>query len=270
MRSRFSVVNHSIKITESEDVIAARINERFDVLQDLTIAATTGNARAIIVSGPGGLGKSYTVEEVLSNWGDEGKDYRIIKGHVKATGLYKALYEHRHANKVIVFDDADSIFSDDVSLSFLKAVCDSSDVRRISYLGEINLTTEYTEDKLPREFIFEGSIIFISNLDFDAMIERGHRLSPHLEALRSRAYYIDLMMKTRLEYMIRIRQVVAEGLLLNRGLCANGIKDVVDFIEENVNNMRELSLRAALKVAGCRKQGDNWRRTARVTCLRNA
>jgi hypothetical protein len=60
-----------------------------------------------------GLGKSFTVEAVKEH-GDKINAVHI-KGYVRPTGLYKTLYENRFKNSVIVFDDTDSIFSDDVS-----------------------------------------------------------------------------------------------------------------------------------------------------------
>ena len=136
-----------------------------------------------------------------------------MKGYVRATGLVKLLYQYRNAGQVIVFDDADAIFFDDVSLNLLKAVCDTTETRRVSWLSEGSLVDEETAVRIPRNFEFKGTIIFISNYDFDAMIDRGHKLAPHLAALVSRAHYIDLAMKSRRDYLVRIRQVIEEGLL---------------------------------------------------------
>ena len=100
------------------------------------------------------------------------------------------------------------------------------------------------------------------------MLFRSHKLAPHLEALISRAHYIDLSMKTKRDYIVRIRQVVSTGLLKRSGLDEDGERDVIEFVESNQDNLRELSLRMVLKVATCRRKGGNWKRTARVTCCR--
>lgn len=259
-------VSYSEAANETEEQIDARIAERFEILDVLAEACIVGNSRALIVSGPAGLGKSYTVEKALSNWDPNEINHTIVKGYVRATGLVKLLYQYREQGQVVVFDDADSIFFDDVSLNLLKAVCDTTERRRVSWLSEGKLIDEETADLIPRSFDFNGSVIFISNYDFDAMIDRGHKLAPHLQALVSRAHYVDLAMRTRRDYLVRIRQVIRQGLL--NDLSFEARSDVITFIEQNHEKLRELSLRMALKIGALRKQGGNWERVAKVTCCR--
>jgi hypothetical protein len=251
---------------ETDEQIDKRIGERFDILDVLTEACIVGNSRALIVSGPAGLGKSYTVEKALEKWDPNEINHTIVKGYVRATGLVKLLYQYREHGQVIVFDDADSIFFDDVSLNLLKAVCDTTERRRVSWLSEGKLIDEETAELLPRSFDFNGTVIFISNYDFDAMIDKGHKLAPHLQAMVSRAHYIDLALKTRRDYLIRIRQVVKQGLLSE--LTEEQSIDVLDFIEKNHSILRELSLRMALKLGALRKNNGDWEKIARVTCCR--
>jgi len=255
--------------TETDSEIQERISDRFEILEDLTIGSTTGQVRSLIVSGPAGLGKSYTVEETLKFWDPDGVDHTIIKGYVRATGLYKLLFAHSEPGKVIVFDDADTIFFDDTSLNMLKAVCDSTESRKVSYLTEGQLFDDETGTQLPKSFEFKGTIIFITNYDFDAMIEKGHKLAPHLLAMMSRSHYIDLAMKTKRDYMVRIRQVVSQGLLGNVGIDVTAQNEVVAFIEDNKDSLRELSIRVALKVASIRKlRQEKWQKIAKITCCR--
>jgi hypothetical protein len=251
---------------ETDDEIAARLDERFDILQTMTNAAILGDARALIVSGPAGLGKSFTVEKELEAWDSNGDNHTIVKGYVRTTGLYKLLYQHREANKVLVFDDADSIFYDDASLNLLKAVCDTTEKRVVSYLAETNMVDEESAERIPRSFVFNGTIIFITNLDFDALIDRGHKLAPHLQALVSRSHYMDLAMKTRRDYLVRIKQVIRHGLL--KDLTDEQKTDVMNFITQNSDRLRELSLRVALKIGSIRRLNKNWEKMARVTCCK--
>jgi len=116
-------VSYSAPVSNETDAeIEARLGERFEILDVLAEACTVGNARALIVSGPAGLGKSYTIEKRLNEWDPSEINHTIVKGYVRATGLVKLLYQYREAGQVIVFDDADSIFFDDISLNLLKAV----------------------------------------------------------------------------------------------------------------------------------------------------
>lgn len=254
---------------ESDAEIDARLRERFEILDVLTEAALFGDARSVIVSGPAGLGKSFNVDKQLATWDPDQVNHTIVKGFIRPTGLYKLLYDYREQGQVIVFDDADSVFFDDVSLNLLKSVCDTTDIRRVSWLAETRMETDDGE-KLPRSFIFEGTIVFITNLDFDDMIERGHKLAPHMSALVSRSHYIDLAMKTKRDYLVRIRQVVADGMLREQGLNAEQEAEVMSFIEEKQNVLRELSLRMAVKIGNLVKTGNsNWKRVASVTCVKN-
>ncbi len=257
-------------VTETDAEIEAKLADRFEILDGMVDVAIAGDARALIVSGPAGLGKSYTVEKALDAWDPNAVNHKVVKGYIKATGLFKLLYAHRAAGQVLVFDDADEVFLDDTAINLLKAACDTSDRRVISYMTEYNMVDEESAERLPKSFQFEGTIIFITNYDFDAMIERGSKLAPHLQALVSRAHYIDLAMKTKRDYMIRIRQVIRQGLLKNIGLDEAGQLDVIDFIEDNQDRLRELSLRMALKIGAIRRRNaPNWKKFAQVTCARS-
>lgn len=260
-------VSHNAVNTETDEQIDARIAERFQILDLLTEACMVGNSRSLIVSGPAGLGKSFTVERTLAQWDPNGVNHTIVKGYVRATGLIKLLYQFREEGQVVVFDDADTIFFDDTSLNLLKAVCDTTERRRVSWLSEGKLMDDETGEIIPRTFDFDGTVIFISNYDFDHMIEKGHKLAPHLNALISRSHYIDLALKTRRDYLIRIRQVIRDGMLDD--LTATQRDEVVAYIEQNHMRLRELSLRMAIKIGNLRKTTEDWKRMANVTCCRN-
>ena len=261
-------VSYAQDRNETDTEIEARLAERFEILDIMTEACMCGNARSLVISGPAGVGKSFGVERILADWDPNAINHTIVKGYVRATGLVKLMYQYREAGQVIVFDDADSIFYDDVSLNLLKAVCDTTEKRKVSWLTEGSLIDEETAERIPRSFDFNGTIIFLTNLDFDLLIARGHKLAPHLEALVSRSHYLDLSMKTKRDYLVRIKQVINQGLLDN--LIPTQRSEVVDFIDTNADRLRELSLRMAIKIGSLRlSNGDNWAKIARVTCLRN-
>ena len=252
---------------ETDAEVDARIAERFSVLELITNSVIEGDARALIVSGPAGLGKSFTVEKVMREWDPEEVNHTFVKGYVKATGLFKLLWQYRRKGQVIVFDDADSVFFDDVSLNLLKAVCDTTERRRVSWLSEASLVDTDSAEVIDKSFDFDGAIVFITNKDFDEEIDRGTKLAPHLQAMLSRAHYVDLTMKTKQDYLVRIRQVVKQGLLSN--LNWHAASEVMRFVEDNHEKLRELSLRMVIKVANLRKsQPANWQRIAKQTCIK--
>jgi hypothetical protein len=254
-------------VPETDKEIRTRLSERFDVLQRFTMAAINNDIRALIVSGPPGLGKSFTVEKTIEKLELDESQFVVVKGYLTAASLYRLLYQYRRSENVLVFDDADSIFYDDNSLNFLKTACDTTEIRKLSYMSERQMMTDGGES-VPTSFVFDASVIFITNLDFDTMISAGHRLEKHLSALISRSHYIDLTLKTRRDYIVRIKQVIDEGLLSD--MPEDHVIEILDFIEANQAKLRELSLRMAVKLAQIRRMhlDEEWEAIARVTCCR--
>lgn len=254
---------------ETEAEVYDKLKDRFEAMHTMADATARGKNRSLIISGPAGLGKSFGVMQIMSDL--EGKGYQTahISGYIRPTGLYKTLYEFRDKKAVIVFDDADSIFSDEAALNLLKIACDMTKTRRLNWLTETKMEDEEGE-RMPRSFEFEGSIIFITNYDFDAMIQNGTKLAPHFEAMISRSHYLDLAMKTNLDYVVRIKQVVNEcGMLTEQGFTKDQQQTIVNFIVENQNKLRELSLRMVLKLAGLMKMNPTgWQKLAKVSCMR--
>ena len=253
---------------ETDAQASARIAKRFEVLDYLTSSCITANTRCLIVSGPAGLGKSFSIEQKIAAWDKTEKNHKYVKGTVRATGLYKALYDFRKKGQILILDDADCVFKDEETLNLLKGACDTSDRRRLSWLSESNLVSEKGET-VPKSFEYEGTIIFITNLDFDALIAKNGTLAPHLAAMISRAHYLSMGMKTKRDYLIRISQVIKQGLM--KGLTSKEQIDVVHFLNVHSDTMRELSLRAVVKLATLRKArraGGPWEEIAEITMCR--
>ena len=253
---------------ESDIEIWNKLDKRFRVLETLTNHCIKGSARSLIVHGPAGLGKSYTVEKALEAWDPSMKYHTIMKGGATKIGLLKTLYQFRNKKNVIVFDDCDSVLLDLDCVSLLKAACDTTETRSISYMTNDKIAPDGELGTIPSTWEFHGTIIFITNTDFE---NTAKKLVEHTSAMISRSHYIDLEMKTRRDYIIRIKQVVAQGLFKNLSLSVDEIKDVMDYIDNHQESLRELSLRMALKLGGLRKDSpDIWTDLADVTCTRNA
>jgi hypothetical protein len=260
-------VMHAQHDVETDEQVSERIRERFEVLDILADSCFTGISRSLIVSGPPGVGKSHGIGLRMKEHDPDGTNSISVSGYVRTTGMIKILYQYRSAGQVVVFDDADSILRDEDSLTILKRVCDTTRERRVFYASEYQLMTDDGE-VIPTSFDFDGAVIYLTNLDFDELIRSRNKMGPHLEAMISRSHYIDMSMKSRRDYMIRIRQVLDEGLLDDL-LLPHHRDEVVEFIEQNQARLRELSLRMVLKIAAIHQATTDWRRLARVTCCRN-
>jgi len=260
---------------ETDEQILDRLRDRFEILDDMTRAVKSGKVRAMIVTGPPGVGKSFGVEKVLEKHDvfanvaqdEKLKKYEVVKGAMSALGLYSKLYHYKDAKNIIVFDDCDSVLLDDLSLNILKAALDTSSKRMIHWNTDSNLLRR---EGVPDSFEFKGGAIFITNIKFDHV--KSKKLRDHLEALESRCHYLDLTIDTEREKLLRIEQVVNEcGMLDKYEFEPYQAMEVVDFVKANVSRLRELSLRTVLKVADL-KHGfpDKWKAVAEVTCMRNS
>lgn len=257
---------------ESDGEIIERLRHRFSILDNMTKAVKGGQVRAMIVSGPPGVGKSFGVEEVLSKHDvfagvaqdNRLKKYEIVKGSMSAIGLYRKLYEYADAKSIVVFDDCDSILLDGDCLNMLKSALDSGKKRTITWGKESRVLKQ---EGVPNMFDFKGGCIFITNIKFDNV--KSKTLKGHLEALESRCHYLDLTIDTEREKMLRIRQIVGDGML-DKFEFPDGVQEeLIEFIDVNRKRMRELSLRMVIKVAELRKSmPENWQDVASITCMK--
>ena len=267
-----------VKLKEKEEVKPEKtdeerikeIAERFEILDEMSQASIDGIVRGMIVTGPPGVGKSYGVEKILekNNMFDKlaGKPTKFgtEKGAASAIGLYQLLYRYADPGSVLVLDDCDSILWDEVSLNLLKAALDSSSKRMISWNTE---SSALRREGVPEKFEFCGSVIFITNLKFDN-VKKG-KLKDHLNAILSRCHYLDLTLDTMRDKMLRIKQIVRQGMLDPFGFGPEGQKEIVAFIEDNVETLREVSLRMVTKLADLKKMStDSWKVLAENTCIR--
>ena len=263
-------VSDAVVAHESDEQIVERLRARFEVLKDMTQAVKEGTVRAMIITGPPGVGKSFGVEEVLSKedlfntLGNKRPKYEIVKGAMSAIGLYSKLYEFSEKGNVVVFDDCDSVLLDDLSLNILKAALDSSKKRTISWNTDSRVLRN---EGVPDRFEFKAGAIFITNIKFENV--RSKKLQDHLAALESRCHYIDLQMDTEREKVLRIKQITEDGMLDSYDFEGNERDEILDFIVTNRSKMRELSLRTVLKIADLRKSMPaNWQAVAEVTVMK--
>ena len=256
---------------ETDEEVMARIEQRFNILDDMTKAAIAGDIRAMIVVGPPGVGKSYGVEFQLEKAGlfDQlsGRKikYEVIKGAMTPIGLYCTLYRHSDPNNVLVFDDCDSVFQDDVALNILKAALDSGKKRRICWNSD---SAMLRREGVPDSFDFKGSAIFITNLKFDHL--KSKKLQDHLEALQSRCHFLDLTLDTMRDKFLRIKQIFRQGQLFNDyDFTPEQGDEILQFMDDNKDKLREMSLRMALKIADLTKVSANWRALAENTVMKH-
>ena len=261
---------------ETDEQLVEKFRRRFEVIGKMTAAVLTNDIRAMIVVGPPGVGKSHIVTEILegSHLFNNGagsnikRKFEIVKGTSSAVGMFAKLWEFRHKGNVIVFDVCDRVLQDFEALDILKGALDSGEKRTISWNKDSRMLRAQTIDNT---FEFEAGIIFITNTKFDLVTNK--RLRDYLDALQSRCHYIDLQMNTNRERILRIKQIVGDGMLDKYDFDDPDIacEEIVNFIEVNQDQLREISLRMVIKIADNRKSfPTEWVDISTTTCMREA
>ena len=263
------------KVQETDEQAIERIRERFDILEEMTEGAVDGTVRAMIVVGPPGVGKSFGVEKVLDKAamfdkiGGTRPRYEVVKGAMSAIGLYCKLYNYSGAGNVLVFDDCDSVLMDELSLNILKAALDSSKKRTICWNTDSRMLRQ---EGVPDKFEFKGSAIFITNIKFENV--RSAKLKDHLGALESRCHYLDLTLDTTRDKMLRIKQIMMDGMLDAYEFEEGAKQELYEYVDANKDKLRELSLRTVIKIADLKKMvgegTDKWKRLAETTVMKRA
>ena len=228
------------------------INDRFTFTDQLVKMVAKGQTASCVITGEGGLGKSFTVMKALRDAGLKDVSelpigevipprgcFRVVKGFSTAKGLYRILFENQ--NSIIVFDDCDSILKDPDALNLLKGVLDSYDKRYITWNTSIN------DDGLPRSFEFKGGVVFVSNMAADKISQ----------AIRSRAMNVDLSMTTdqkieRMETIMRSDEFMYDVPMPFK-------IESLELIRKNKDVASEISLRTLINVTKIRNSGNsNW------------
>ena len=235
------------------------INERFEFVENLVQMIASGLTPSAVITGEGGLGKTYTVNKTLVSEGlkdltDAGaleigstinrqNSFTSVKGYSTPKGLYRTLYENK--DSVVVFDDCDSILKDPVALNLLKSALDSYGKRVISWNAETGFGRD---DDLPRSFEFKGRVIFISNLSQDKIDQ----------AIRSRSMMVDLTMTE--DQKIERMEVISQSDEFLPEFSNEFKKDALDLIRSLKNDAKEISLRTLISVTKIRASGNkNWK-----------
>lgn len=234
------------------------INERFGFVEKLVNMVASGVQPSAVITGEGGLGKTYTVTKTLEANGykdisdladfqvgtiiNTRKCFTMVKGYSTAKGLYRTLFENNKS--IIVFDDCDAVLKDPVALNLLKGALDSYGKRIISWNADMR------DDDLPRSFNFEGRVIFISNMDQDRIDQ----------AIRSRSMMIDLTMSAdqkidRMEFIAKSDEFMPEFSTEHK-------MDALGLIRELANEAKEISLRTLISVTKIRASNTDWKEMA--------
>ncbi len=252
VKKSFDEITGTVKEVKSDRFC---INQRFSFVEKLISMVASGVQPSAVITGQGGLGKTYTVTKTLTNAGyvdastladfqvgqvvQRSKMFVTVKGYSTAKGLFRTLFENN--GSVIVFDDCDSVLKDPVALNLLKGALDSYGKRIISWNADMK------DEDLPRSFDFTGKVVFISNKaqnDID-------------QAIRSRSMMIDLAMTLdqkidRMDFIAKSEEFMPEYSMEVK-------MDAMNLIRELKDDAKEISLRTLISVSKIRASNKDWK-----------
>ena len=259
------------KVAEMESVPAPTpsefgINQRFGFLEQMVSMVAEGTMPSCVITGEGGLGKSYTVVKSLEHAGLKNvtdladfqigqlinlkKSYRIVKGFSTAKGLYRTLFECN--GMTIVFDDCDSVLKDDVARNLLKGALDSFSKRYISWMADMR------DDDLPKSFEFTGRVVFVSNMPLEKIDQ----------AIRTRCMVVDLSM-TEAQKVERMEVIARSDEFLPE--IDNSVKEsALAFLKSQIGKVPNLSLRSLIQVSKIFSRGGDQTSLAKYVLTQGA
>src|SRR5574344_196276 len=211
-KERNSVQAEVVKTAKDlDDAVYSDPRYVFEDIKTVTEFVAKGGSKSLIICGQGGSGKTYEVTSTLKKvLGEPGNKYTYHSGaKVSPRSFYASVFRERDALQV--WDEADSILTQDDTVMMLKPALDTSGKPVMEYLTgtyPLNRKTEAeirdycaqcdTTDSLvftqnvnkvkdgemavPSKFYFDGQMIFISNM----------RASQIEDAIKSRSIFIDV------------------------------------------------------------------------------
>lgn len=255
-------------IEETDTELYARLRDTYKTLDKLVEAVSNNTVNSLIVAGAPGLGKSYEVNKVLNEINSGEYGYVFHRGYLRATHLFRLLWENRFQGQTVVIDDCDAIFSDETALNILKAALELKETRMIGW-GSEKVFVDSDNEEIPRYFDFQGNVIFLTNLNFSDLSTGNSKHAPHLAALESRSLVLDLKIRSKREIMGKIKLTVNDGMLRSKGLTQHEENDLVSFMENNIDKMKEISLRSIEKLTALYLMDkSNWKTLARTVMLK--
>lgn len=205
---------------------------------------------------------------ITSGHGEDDGSFRhdYISGSISGPGLYISLWNMKDGG-LVVLDDCDAVFGDEDTLNILKAVLDSHDKRVISWRKQARWLKDLGIDE---SFEFKGSVIFLTNIDFERKIDTNKPGAVHFKALMDRCLYLHLTIRTMKDFMVRIKQVVyGEKMLEKYGLEPDAIEEIMNFVWNNKRRFYGMSLRLIHQIALCRTaDSENWKADVEMTKMR--
>ena len=250
------------------------VEARFETFKRTVDDLVMGIIYCVLIYGTAGVGKSWTVEQILTRRGmEKGKDYTWLTSKCTPAALYETALRYRNGG-IIVMDDVNLKENKGQMMEILKSMTDTYETRTVVWntkgafeqvsdpkeAEKLAQKFENGESKtMPSQFSFKGKVIIITNLiesDFD-------------DALLSRAMNVPLFLTEdeKLEHMkLKLREIRPE---MDLGLKEEVLNYLIEFHamneeinkEAGVENLErtQLDLRTLVQALNIAEKDDRWR-----------
>lgn len=239
-------------MTDRKELLRAKIKNNFQMMNVAleTILDSDSFCNSMVVSGSGGVGKSFNIIKRLKEEHEKANiEFIYVNSNCTKVGLYTKLYEARHSHCVLLLDDVD-VWKDEDQINILKAALETrpcGEERLISYESSSSYLSKHD---IPKQFDFQGKVIFITNKNLAKIAESNNSLSDHMQAFMTRPLFVDLEIHTLEAVMIHIDTVMrSTNILKSYGVAQEGSNMILDFMISNQDRLREPSLRTAVLIS---------------------
>lgn len=203
------------------------VDGRRKIIQNGVESVCKGFTTALFVYGPGGLGKSHVLREMLELM--DAKAWRHHTAHSTPKALFLSLLNDPTA--VHLYEDCEKVLKTDLSASILRAACGAPNQ------AERTITYETNTESL--KFAFRGGIIFATN-------ENLSRVNGPMQAVASRFRPIkwDLTLEERIAMILTIAKEpqTRNGIPLSAAECTKVAHELVDMTSDSSSHV-DLDLR---------------------------
>lgn len=276
---------------ELEEKVYSDPDYVFQDIEDLATLVAKGKLKSLIICGQGGIGKTFHVTKKLKEiLGDQPGPWYYHSG-MKASpvSFYMKTFEERKA--IIVWDEADSLLTNDDIIMMLKPALDTSGDNTMEYsrgssvLGmtkeQIKAAADEIDQSLasgkvlglmnkgdfvqvPAKFYFEGSMIFISNMPAKkiegAIMSRSVFIDVYLAASDVQKRIMSIM---KVKYKNYTDEQLAEFADAMGGFSSGPKEEIQYMTPEYARKHKPVTVRSMELAITMREAGlSNWARLA--------
>jgi hypothetical protein len=251
--------------------VVKEVVDKFNTVHEMTklfVSNKYSALKGLLISGDAGTGKTHWVQKAFIDMDKTEDVYYVKAASISAAALYCIFYQYRYKNKVVVLDDCDIIHKtgkdkSDI-LDMLKGVTEVTKGPRFISWEKASPNQLMRDNNIPTKFEFKGSVVWITN---DTIEDISKKCKSHWNALSSRFNQIKVYF-TEQEKLLYTLYLIEECDMLGKncegkegGYSLKIQSEVIDYINDNYKNFKEITPRLATKIADIRHNfPKNWKK----------